>query len=200
MPDLQSELSKIANAWDTHEQTIRHDSHEQTQEKATAPMKSFTKTGVCSHDVFAYVNANRHIYTPPLVAAALTDMGYRKSSVFALITQMKRNGMLKLDDNGFLTTTQDEYTPFANPYPKYSNPPVKVKNTTPSLKRAKKARTDLEDALTYVRAQVQPQAGLMALQPTKPAPAVLTADSVLASMSVSEAFKLYQELAKMFGV
>ena len=200
MPDLQSELSKIANAWDTHEQTIRHDSHEKSKEKEVSTQPNQTEyTGNMSRDLYMFVIHHPNEMPQADIAHLMVDkFGYKYTSVQALITQMKRNGMLLVDEQGKLVATQDEYKPFANPY----------KTTKATLKAKAKAKTksaDINDALSYVSAQVKPQAGLMALQPTKllpvqlPAPAALTADSVLASISVSEAFKLYQELSKMFG-
>ena len=51
MPDLQSELSKIANAWDDQEKEIRK---EQPKEKAM----TFTPTGNVSRDTFHFIQAN----------------------------------------------------------------------------------------------------------------------------------------------
>ena len=193
MPDLQSELSKIANAWDTHEQEIRKESPKE-KEVSTQPNQT-EYTGNMSRDLYMFVIHHPNEMPQADIAHLMVDkFGYKYTSVQALITQMKRNGMLLVDEQGKLVATQDEYKPFANPY----------KTTKASLKAKAKAKTksaDLEDALTYVSAQVRSQAGLMALKPTKPVaiPAAFTADSVLASISVSEAFKLYQELSKMFG-
>ena len=197
MPDLQSELSKIANAWDTHEQEIRKESPKE-KEVSTQPNQT-EYTGNMSRDLYMFVIHHPNEMPQADIAHLMVDkFGYKYTSVQALITQMKRNGMLLVDEQGKLVATQDEYKPFANPY----------KTTKATLKAKAKAKTksaDINDALSYVSAQVKPQAGLMALQPTKllpvqlPAPAALTADSVLASISVSEAFKLYQELSKMFG-
>jgi hypothetical protein len=228
MPDLQSELSKIASAWDTHEQTIRNPQTQTqtTQEKAMelqpttnetitvstytptpSTNETFTKSGVCSRDTFDLIRLNPHKFTTVSAANKLVNLNYRKTSIFSLFTQMKRNGMLKEDENGRLFTTANAYTPFANPYK--TNPVNK-----PNSLLGRTPRTTTKKRKTQVKAQAP--AGLAALPVLKdevtgvtqtltatPNPARLvrmqTADEVLANMSVAEAHKLYLELAKIFG-
>lgn len=202
MPDLQSELSKIANAWDTHEQTIRHDSHDthtQSKEKEVSTQPNQTEyTGNMSRDLYMFVIHHPHEMPQVDIAHLMVDkFGYKYTSVQALITQMKRNGMLLVDEQGKLVATQDEYKPFANPY-------KTTKATLKAKAKAKPKSADINDALSYVSAQVKPQAGLMALRPTKSvgvpqAFPMYDASTVLAYIGVGEAFKLYQELSKMFG-
>lgn len=105
MPDIKSELSKLANAWDAHEDSIR------TKAKAIAP----ENTGNMSRDTFNY--AGKVALTQNDLANAMASLGYTKSSVQAVITQMLRTGMLaRVDDK--MHPTQAEYTPLRNPYAK----------------------------------------------------------------------------------
>lgn len=173
MPDLQSELSKLASAWDTHEQEIR----QPQQEKA---MKAFEQTGNASRDTFEFIRINHNIYTQATAVSAMVGLGYKKSSISALLTQMKRTGLLAVDTGGHLFTTRDTYAPVGTPYKPKSG-----------------------------RKQGRPKkvvgAGIAAL-PVAEAPAQrkqlvlkLTAEDVLSKLDVKEAYKLYQELWNMFG-
>lgn len=231
MPDLQSELSKIASAWDTHEQTIRNPQTQTTQEKAmelqpttneittvstynttSTTNETFTKSGVCSRDTFDLIRLNPHKFTTVSAANKLVNLNYRKTSIFSLFTQMKRNGMLKEDEHGRLFTTVDAYTPFANPY---KVNPVNKPNSL--IGRTERITTKKRKAPAKAKAKAaQAPAGLAALPVMKdevtgvtqtPERNIIpvrltrlqTADEVLANMSVAEAHKLYVALSKMFG-
>ena len=178
MPDLQSELSKIANAWDDQENEIRK---EQPKEKAM----TFTPTGNVSRDTFHFIQANPCKYTPSSACKSLTAMGYKYGSVHSLLTQLKRIEYIKANVDGELFTAIPEYKPFANPYKK--NPVNK--------KKAKPAKA------IKVQAPKSTSAGIAALQPVemRAVPAAWDADTVLAHIGVKEAFKLYEALSKMFG-
>ena len=178
VPDLQSELSKIANAWDDQEKEIRK---EQPKEKAM----TFTPSGNVSHDTFNFIKANAHIHTAATACRAMEAMGYKRSSVHALITQMKRVEFLKYDTHDKLFAAVPEYKPFSNPY----------KQSGPKKHRTTKPKAD------KVQAPKSAGAGIAALKPaeTRIVPAVWDADTVLAHIGVKEAFKLYEALSKMFG-
>lgn len=175
MPDLQTELSKLANAWDNHEQIIR----KPQQEKA---MKT-TITGNASKDTFTLIKDYPHVYTHNTAAQKMVDAGYKKNSVHSLITQMKKAGIFNATDDGTLYTTQPEYKPFANPY------------KTNSAGRKAKAKP--------VKQIRQTSAGIAALQvvdtPVRTAPTQWDAETVLAHIGIKEAHKLYLELNTYFG-
>lgn len=182
MPDLQSELAKLASAWDTHEQIIRSPQSQTTPEKtmtATAPT-TITKTGNLSRDLFNYTKQGA--YTRQQVTAAMESVGYVRKSAQSIITQLVRSSMV-CERDGRLYPLQAEYAPIKNP-------------TKPSPTRS------------YTRKQTK-AAGLAALKETKKEPVqeakpvrlvrMQSATEVLANMSVVEAHKLYVELGKMFG-
>lgn len=187
VPDLKSALTKAledgrrnfltatVQEWDNHEQEIRH---EQPKEKDM----TFTKTGNVSHDTFNFIKANAHIHTAATACRALEAMGYNRSSVHALITQMKRVEFLKYDTHDKLFAAVPEYKPFQNPY-----------KTNPAGKKKAKA--------AKVQAPKSAGAGIAALKPveTRIVPAAWDADTVLAHIGVKEAFKLYEALSQMFG-
>lgn len=192
MPDLQSELSKIAHAWDSHEQIIRSPQAkpQPQQEKAM----TFQPTGNMSKDTFDYVKMHSCLLTQAQTAKDVSAMGYKYQSVQALITQMKRNSMIKVDSDNRLYTTQDEYKSFVNPY--------KVEARIKQEKaKAKEARAQKKAALKATGiAALKPDATAPAAMFTPaPAPTALTAQAVLNQLSVGEAYALYTELAKMFG-
>ena len=182
MPDLQSELSKLASAWDSHEQTIRITN--QQQEKM---VQKFTVTGNATRDTFEFIRLNGHVHTHSSAAKAMAQLGYKHSSVHAVLTQMKRAGMIQLNSDGHVFTTMDEYKPLHNPYK--ANP----------VGRPPKAKTKAKRSAT--------SAGIAALQVAEEQTPIerkqlvlkLTTEDVLNKLDVKEAFKLYQELAKMFG-
>lgn len=176
VPDLQSELSKIANAWDDQENEIRK---EQPKEKAM----TFTPSGNVSRDTFHFIQANPCKYTPSSACKALTAMGYKYGSVHSLLTQLKRIEYIKSNVDGELFTAVSEYKPFQNPYKKN---PVNKKKAKP---------------VKAIKIHTPKSAGIAALQPAeiRTVPAAWDADTVLAHIGVKEAFKLYEALSKMFG-
>ena len=186
MPDLQSELSKLANAWDSHEQSIRQDSHATHQEKPMQTQEkipAFKPTGVVSRDVFEFVRSRPFMYTSAGVLMNMTSHGYKKSTVSALITQMKRNGMLEAGDGNLLFTNKETYAPIANPYDKPSKQKAK----------AKKAKAGVKATQTHI------SSGIAALTPAPEVKTTWDAETALANLSVKDAHALWVELNKMFG-
>ena len=162
MPDLKSELSKVVSVWDAHEQTIR-----QPQERIVQT-KSLTET------LFEFIRDHKHRYYAAEIVDRFVTAGHKKSSVSSLITQMRRNKMIKEDDTGKLYSLTDIY----NPMPAY-------KKNKPKERAKAKGLTAL--AVAHTPAQ---------------APAIRTAwdaETVLANMGIKEAHKLYLELDKFFG-
>jgi len=175
MPDLQSELSKIANAWDTHEQEIR-----QPKEKEVNIIKY---SGNATRDIFEFVKANPHTFDQTGVVNKLTEMGYKRSTVSALTTQMKRREMLYLNNDGHLFTTLHTYEPLANPY-------AKAKSKQKAQRKARVVK-----AVKPVKAA---SSGIAALQ-VDTTRSSWDAETVLAHMGIKEAHKLYLELHTYFG-
>ena len=140
------------------------------------------KTGNTSRDLFHYIHKHPYKYNAQQIIAHLTQLGYNKKSVSSLLAQMKRNHMVTVSDSGHLCTTHMEYKPITNPY------------TSKKHYAAKKAK-----------AKVKPASAGIAALPVAEEPArkqlmlKMTADDVLTKLDVKEAFKLYQELAQMFG-
>lgn len=188
MPDLQSELSKIASAWDTHEQAIRTPNYN-TQPQQEKAMTTLKPTGNATRDIFTFIKTNGHKYTQAETAHAVARMGYKAASVHAVLTQMKRSGMAQADTNGFLFTTMDEYKPLSNPYK--ANPVGNPRKT--KIKKQTQGIAALPvTPITPVTPSEVPKASVRLVR-------LQSADEVMANMSVAEAHKLYVALDKMFG-
>ena len=177
MPDLQTELSKIAQAWDTHEQNIR--SPQPQQEK----VMTFKTTGNATRDIFAMVQQNQHKYTPKDMLGVLEPYGHGAKTVSSLIAQMKRAGLIFAGTGGQLFTTFDEFVSLH----RLAKPAAKKR----IVKKSEKA------GLT---ALVPDTMTVSAVSTVAPQPAIVwTADNVLKNIGVAEAAKLYAELGKLFG-
>lgn len=180
MPDLQTELSKIAHAWDNHEQNIRKPQPQ--QEKAM----TFKTTGNATRDIFAMVQQNQHKYTPKDMLGVLEPYGHGANTVSSLITQMKRVGLIAEDDSRHLYTTYNEFISLH-----------KLAKTLPKIKTKPKHAKPKKAGLT---ALVPDTMTVSTLSTITPQPAtVWTADNVLKNIGVAEAAKLYAELGKLFG-
>lgn len=190
MPDLQTELSKIAHAWDSHEQSIRNPQPQQEN------VMTFTKTGNATKDIFEYIKLHGHSYTPMQVTETMVQQGYVASSVSSLITQMKARGLISLDDNGRLYPLMQEFRSL------HSLKPIKALTRKG---RAKAKDKPTKPAAAGLTALVSDAAGVNVNTITLPstlgqAPAhVWTAENVLMNIGVAEAAKLYAELGKLFG-
>ena len=204
MSDLQTALTKAleegkrrfltatVQEWDDHEQIIRSPQAkpEPQQEKAM----TFQPTGNMSKDTFDYIKLHSFELTQAQAANAIALLGYKYQSVQAVLTQMKKNGMVKINSAGYIFTDQTEYKPFANPY--------KIEARIKQEKaKAKEARAQKKAALkaTGIAALKPDTAAPAAMFTPAPAPTTLTAQVVLKQLSVGEAYALYTELAKMFG-
>jgi len=171
MPDIKTAMSKVLEKWDNHENAIR-----KPQEKTMA----FSKTGNLTHDVFKFIQSGA--WTSPEVVHILAKHGYNKTSVHSIITQMRKAGMVVVND-GYLATTQAEYTPLKNPYHKRKkkDAPVKLKKAT---------RETIKDTIPATT-------GIAALK-VATTQTKWDAETVIANMGIKEAFKLYEELKKYF--
>lgn len=172
MPDLQSELSKIANAWDTHEQVIR-----QPKEKR---VNTVTYSGNATRDIFEFVKAFPGVFDQPTVVRKVTELGHKRSTVSALVTQMKRRGVVQTNNDGNLFTLETTYTPLVNPY-------AKAKREAKAVRKAKVAK--IAKAAS---------AGIAALTVDTVA-SRWDAETVLAHIGIKEAHKLFLELHSYFG-
>ena len=104
MPDLKTEMSKVLNEWENHEQSIR------TPKKMANGRVVFTVTNNVSRETFNHVKANPNI-TSAQACAVLEKRGFKESSVGSLLVQFVKQGMMSRDESGRYKTIVPEYTP-----------------------------------------------------------------------------------------
>lgn len=175
MPDiktaLQNALSKTAADW------AADDEAHQKIDPVQVPVIDKRVTNNISRTVFNFIHANPGVHRQK-ARDALLAQGFKDTSVTSLISQMIRTRMVRMDENEALHTNVPEYIPI----PVNSG---KVKRKVVQIVR--KPRTE----------PVVPEPLL--LTGVTPLPTLPSAESILTNMSVGEAYKLYQELHKMFG-
>lgn len=196
MPDiktaLQRALAKTATDWAADD--MAHQKIQSTQEKSMAqtPEKKDKRiTNNVSRDTFYCVKDNPG-KTATEITLLLVGRGHKLSSVTSLLSQMVRARMIMEDDRGGLTAVLKEYTP--------------IQINGHKKRGAKFAETQRKKVVVVKRRAVdasatapEPIIGGPAPATLSPLPTLPTAESVLASLSVAEAHKLYVELSKMFG-
>ena len=168
MPDLQSEMLKLARQWD-----------EQTPKVApnAAPVPP-TKTGNLSRDTFEFIKANPGSYTYTQTAKKVADlMGYKFTSVQALITHLKRAKLVGTNEDGALFPIAQDYVPVLSAKQQLG--------IATKVKRKAKPTAD-----TAVQERV--------IAP-KTATSPLKEQRMLMLDATAEAYQLYRELHKYFG-
>lgn len=135
-----------------------------------------TTTGV-SHATFEYVRRNPG-KTKAVAVRELEAQGYKPTSTVTLLSAMVRQKQIIVDLNGGMRTAADHYVPV-----KY----------VPSKKAAKPV---LVPAPKQVKEEAPQGLAALYVQPSAPP---TTAQQVLETLNVKEAYELYQALAKMFA-
>ena len=166
MPDLQSELSKVIDEWSEPQVDTQTKPH------------LFSTTKGTSRATAEYILANSGKNRKEIVDA-MVGYGHNRMSVYALLTQMKRQELVREVNGGFYAT-YTKYTPLKS-YAAWKNSTLKTKTRTPKEKLKPVQETRAEPAMVV------------------PLPTLPSAEAMLANMSVAEAYKLYGELHKMFG-
>lgn len=194
MPDiktaLQEALKKTATAWAADDEA--HQQIEPQQEKAM-PETTEKKDGRIKSNVsrvtFYFIRDNAGM-TAAQVIIALMEQGHKAVSVGSLINQMLNTRMIMVDDQGRLSAVIKEYIPIQS---KKTKAQVRAKPAAPVKERK---HVTLVNPTTGVI--LNPKPAPMP-EPETVLPTLPTADSVIANMSVGEAFRLYTKLKTMFG-
>lgn len=183
MSDMQTALTKALeegkrrfmtatlNDWEKHEQQIRQ--QVQPQPEPEKAMAYANQERNLTREIFQHIRNGA--CTPEEVINTMVGLGYKKVSAGSLITQMKRKGLVRLND-GYLVANYDEYVPLGSVY----------KKRKAEAKPAKASKAGIA-ALTAATA------------PAAPITAQWDADTVIANIGIKEAYKLYEELSKYFG-
>lgn len=176
MPDLKTEMSKVLNEWENHEQSIR------TPKKMADGRVVFTVTNNVSRETFNHVKANPNI-TSAQACAVLEKRGFKESSVGSLLVQFVKQGMMSRDEQGRYKTLVPEYTPLK------SNKAARAVQT-PKRKAGRPKGTSMGIAA------LKPEAGGKA---TGVIASQWDAETVINNIGLKQARALYDELKKIFG-
>ena len=179
MPDLKTEMSKVLNEWENHEQSIR------TPKKMANGRVVFTVTNNVSRETFNYVKASPNS-TSAQVCAVLEKRGFKESSVGSLLAQFVKQGMMSRDESGRYKTLVPEYTP------------LKSNKATKSLKAVQplKRKVGRPKGQSLGIAALKPEAGGKA---TGVISSQWDAETVINNIGLKQARALYDELKKIFG-
>jgi len=105
MPDIQTEMQKILQAWDKPEVTETTQPTEQPKGK-----RMFAPSNNVSQDTFNFIRDNAGCARHEVVRL-LVQQGHKKSSVSSLIGQMLRQGLVWQGGDGALYPNAKEYAP-----------------------------------------------------------------------------------------
>jgi len=189
MPDIQTEMQKILQAWEQPEVT----------EQPPKDTAMFTPTTQTSRTTFELVRDDPGLPKKEYIRK-LETMGHKKASTSSLLSQMVRQGMLWADSSGCLRPNAKEYTPLkpAKTFAKQQgiaivHKKLKVKTSAPAKK--------------YKTKEVPVSAGIAALvgehaekATVKIAPVVHDrVQHIMDTISLPDAKRLHKALNEYFG-
>ena len=182
MPDIQTALSRALTEWskDEPDQQVQ-----QPQEKAAMQPQPFNVTNNITRSTFEFIRNNPGVQYKSAIAA-LTARGYKENSITALLSQMRRAGLIVRDAEDRYTAVGTEYIP---------------------MKASAKYKPK---AVKHLSAKAPKAWAPPALLPVPPAPyekpvaapAAVTANDVdylLNTLPIKQARDLYDALHKIFG-
>ena len=179
MPDIQTEMQKILQAWEEPETTQQPETT-----KETIVFKPTTNT---SRACFNIVRDNPY-KTKREYIKLLEQQGFKSSSTASLISQMTRQGLLSVDDMGLMHSNQTEYSPLK------AVKVFKAKKANPV--KTSKLRTSREPIKEALAAAAEAMGGINVLIERSHRTKIQT---ILDDISLSDAHELYRELHRYFG-
>lgn len=181
MPDIQTEMQKILQAWEQPETT--------QQPPKDTPM--FTKTIGVSEATFNIVRDQPGNKKAEYIRQ-LEIKGFKKASTSSILSQMVKQGMLWVDSSGLMRPNQAEYTPVkaASAYKKAKEKTLKVK----THKKYKVKDVQVPEGIAAlmaehknnIRVEIEPIVHDRVQQ-------------IMDTISLSEAKRLYKALNEYFG-
>jgi len=180
MPDIKSELSKVLNQWDKHEESIRN-----PKEKEMKKDYGFKATNNVSRETFQYVY-NHAGQKGKQIIAAMKERGFNESSVGSLLTQMVRIKSIRRDQEGGYFPLTNEYQPIKS---------VSKKRIVPRPTQPQSNEMTVNVGIAALNAEPTPAPRKNSL--------ILNRDwtpyKAIENLNVFQARALYDELKKMFG-
>ena len=195
MPDIKTEMSKVLTAWEKDAQDLLNPP--KSIKKTPDGKIVFTKTNNVSEETFNYVRDNPG-QTVQQIYPALYARGFKESSVSTLLSQFRRQGLVRKDEQGKFYANQQTYTPIKS-------------SKTFKADQARQARILKAKAKAEAKAKAkaqQPSQGIAALKAeaggkvTGVTSSVVTAwdaDTIINNIGLKQARALYDELKKIFG-
>ena len=189
MPDIQSELSKVLNEWDKPIEEINQPEKqmETTQGQPSSPL--FRTTNNVTRATFNVVKDNAGI-TRKEAITLLDKQGYGTSSTATLLSQMIKQRLIRMENDGKLYANFAEYVPLKAKLRK-----ILAQKNPAKIKEVKRA---------YVKRSVEPKedVGIAALQPQAARTAIITTnfsvDSILKNLTIMQAKELRDALNNLF--
>ena len=176
--DLKTEMSKVLNEWEKHEQSIRTPNAKKTASGKVV----FTVTNNISRELFNYVKAHPNKTTAE-VRMGLKKHNFKDSSITSLLTQFARQKMMARDKYGRYKTIVSQYAPLK------SNKAVRAKQL-PEQKVIKPK--DQSMGIAALKAEAGSNVtGVISSQ--------WDAETVINNIGLKQARALYDELKKIFG-
>ena len=177
MPDIQTEMQKILQAWDQPETT-------ETTKETTV----FKPTNNVTQATFNFVRDNSGCARTDAIRI-LVAQGHKKSSVSSLIGQMLRQGHIYKDSDGLLRPNGKEYTP--------------IKSSKTIAKREAKAKKPKSYKVITSKQEAKGLAALVnepIAEALKHQPDIRTSiDVIMDTVSLNDAHELYRRLHLYFG-
>jgi len=170
MPDIQTEMQKILQAWEQPEPPQQHQGP-----KLFEPTNNVTKA------TFNFIRDNSGCARKDAIRL-LVQQGHKKSSVASLIGQMLRQGHIWRDSDGLLRPNGTEYTP--------------IKSSKTMANREKKAKV-VKPAKTFKVKTSEPK-GITSLVAT-PTTERDEVQHIMNNISLFDAKRLYCILGTYFG-
>ena len=174
MPDIQTEMQKILQAWDQPETT-------ETTKETTV----FKPTNNVTQATFNFVRDNSGCARNDAIRI-LVQQGHKKSSVSSLIGQMLRQGHIYKDSDGLLRPNAKEYTP--------------IKSSKTIAKREAKAKKPKSYKVITSSKGLAALVDEPIAQTFEHRPDIRTSiDVIMDTVSLNDAHELYRRLHLYFG-
>lgn len=189
MPDIQTEMQKILQAWD-------NETFETTQ-LTEQPKETivFTPTTQTSRATFEIVRDDPGLSKKEYIRK-LEAMGHKSASTSSLLSQMVRQGMLWVGTSGGLHPNAKEYTPLkpAKTFAKQQGIKLIPRKTKTFKVKTPKPSKQAMDAAAEAMGGIN-----MLVEPIHTRVYKSKVETILDDISLSDAHELYRKLHQYFG-
>ena len=190
----QEALKDTLDAWEEDEQRIRTNQTTQPQQEKTLanpnPNPNFSITNNVMRVTFNHIRDNKN-QDRKSVIAALTQRGFKESSISAVISQLMRSQQVYKHADSTLQAVVKEYVPIKqSKRPKH--PPAQISDKLKQQISVMKRKAATKQGIAALKAD----SGELEL---KPVAKTWTPDDVVNKLNVVQARQLYDYLKNLFG-